>query len=141
MLGYLNAPAPFDAEGFFDTGDLAEVEGEWVRILGRQSEMINVGGNKVFPLEVENTLLGLDNVEDVTVRGEPSPFTGQIVVASVRLAHSEDPRAFKARMRRFCRGKLAAYKIPARVQFVDALHSARFKKVRRETSCPVGTEP
>src|SRR6185503_11306385 len=69
MLGYLNAPDPFDAEHFFDTGDLAEVDGEWLRILGRRSEVINVGGNKVFPLEVENVLLDLANVEDVTVHG------------------------------------------------------------------------
>ncbi len=81
MLGYLNAPSPFDADGFFDTGDLVEVDGEWLRILGRKSEIINVGGNKVFPMEVENALLELDNVEDVAVRGEPNPLTGQVVVA------------------------------------------------------------
>lgn len=138
MLGYLNAPAPFDADGFFDTGDLAEVDGDWVRILGRKSEMINVGGNKVFPLEVENTLLGLENVEDVTVRGEASPITGQIVVATLRLSHDEDPVIFKTRMRRFCQDKLAAYKIPMKVQFMDALHSERFKKVRRAAGSPVG---
>ena len=141
MLGYLNAPAPFDADGFFDTGDLAEVEGEWVRILGRKSEMINVGGNKVFPQEVENTLLGLDNVEDVTVRGEASPFTGQMVVASFRLSRDEDPLTFKTRMRRFCHDKLAPYKIPAKVQFVDALHSERFKKMRRATGNQPGPQP
>ena len=49
MLGYLNAPSPFDEEGYFDTGDTVEVEGEWLRILGRESEIINVGGNKVYP--------------------------------------------------------------------------------------------
>src|SRR5207237_5259122 len=50
MLGYLNAPSPFDADGFFDTGDLVELDGEWIRIIGRHTEVINVGGNKVFPL-------------------------------------------------------------------------------------------
>src|SRR6185369_15483612 len=43
MLGYLNAPTPFDAEGFLDTGDLVETDGEWVRFLGRKSDIINVG--------------------------------------------------------------------------------------------------
>jgi long-chain acyl-CoA synthetase len=131
MVGYLNAPSPFDAEGFFDTGDLAEVDGEWIRIVGRHTEVINVGGNKVFPMEVENTLLGLDNVDDVAVHGEPNPVTGQVVVASVTLAHDEDLAAFKTRMRIFCRDKLAAYKIPAKVQVVSSLHSTRFKKIRR----------
>ena len=130
MLGYLNAPSPFDADGFFDTGDLVEVEGEWLRVLGRESELINVGGNKVFPTEVENALLGLENVEDVAVHGEPNPFTGQVVVATVCLSYEEDPAAFKTRMRLFCHDKLAAYKIPAKVRFLDSVHSGRFKKVR-----------
>jgi acyl-coenzyme A synthetase/AMP-(fatty) acid ligase len=131
MLGYLNAPNPFDADGFFDTGDLAEVDGEWIRILGRKSEIINVGGNKVFPLEVENALLELPNVEDVAVCGEPNPITGQVVVATIRLTEPEEAGAFKTRMKRFCADKLATYKIPAKVRFVDTLHSERFKKVRR----------
>ncbi len=130
MLGYLNAPNPFDAQGFFDTGDLVETDGEWLRILGRKSEIINVGGNKVFPTEVENTLLGLENVEDVVVRGESNPLTGQAVVAAVRLARPEPAAEFKTRMRLFCRDRLAAYKIPVRVQFAETLHSERFKKVR-----------
>jgi long-chain acyl-CoA synthetase len=130
MLGYLNAPNPFDADGFFDTGDLAEVDGEWLRILGRKSEIINVGGNKVFPLEVENALLALSNVEDVAVHGEPNPITGQVVVATVRLTEPEEATAFKTRMKLFCADKLAGYKVPAKVRFVDTLHSERFKKVR-----------
>jgi acyl-CoA synthetase (AMP-forming)/AMP-acid ligase II len=130
MLGYLNAPSPFDAEGFFDTGDVVERDGDWLHILGRATEIINVGGNKVFPAEVENALLALDNVADVVVHAERSPFVGQIVAATVRLARPEEPAAFKTRMRLFCQGKLAAYKIPARVAFADSLHSERFKKVR-----------
>jgi long-chain acyl-CoA synthetase len=137
MLGYLNAPNPFDADGFFDTGDLAEVDGEWIRILGRKSEIINVGGNKVFPLEVENALLELPNVEDIAVCGEPNPITGQIVVATIRLAEPEEAGAFKTRMKRFCADRLASYKIPAKVRFVDTLHSERFKKVRRSDAAVV----
>jgi len=110
--------------------DLAEVDGDWLRIVGRKSEVINVGGNKVFPLEVENALLALDNVEDVAVHGAPNPFTGQIVVAIVKLRQAEDVALFKARMRLFCGGTLAAHKIPAQVRFVDSVHSERFKKVR-----------
>jgi long-chain acyl-CoA synthetase len=131
MLGYLNAPSPFDDEGFFDTGDMVETDGEWFRFLGRKSEIINVGGNKVFPIEVENTLLALDNVEDVAVRGERSPFTGQIVVADVRLKHEESREAFKTRMRLFCQDRLASYKVPAKVTFRTTMHSERFKKVRQ----------
>lgn len=138
MLGYLNAPSPFDADGFFDTGDLAEVDGEWLRIVGRKSEVINVGGSKVFPLEVENVLLGLDNVEDVAVHGASNPVTGQIVVAAITLRRQEDAAGFKTRMRLFCQDKLAPYKVPAKVEFVASVHSERFKKMRRIDSAPAG---
>jgi acyl-CoA synthetase (AMP-forming)/AMP-acid ligase II len=134
MLGYLNAPSPFDADGFFDTGDLVEVDGEWLRIRGRQSELINVGGSKVFPMEVENVLLEMENVDDVSARGEPSALTGQAVVVSVRLARHEDPVAFKIRMRVFCRDRLEPYKIPVKVEFNGPVISERFKKMRQQAA-------
>ena len=140
MLGYLNAPSPFDSEGFFDTGDMVEQDGDWLRILGRASEIINVGGSKVFPVEVENTLLAMDNVTDVEVHGEPSSLTGQIVAATVRLATPEPALEFKTRMRLFCRDRLSAYKIPSRVTFTDSLHSARFKKIRNASARPAEAE-
>jgi long-chain acyl-CoA synthetase len=131
MLGYLNAPQPFDAEGFFDTGDLVDVDGEWLRFRGRQSEIINVGGNKVFPAEVESVLLDMPNVADVTAHGERSPITGQIVAVNVRLLEPEDATLFKQRMRRFCQDRLSAYKVPVRVRITEEeLHSARFKRRR-----------
>jgi len=76
MLGYLNAPDPFTPDGWFKTGDAVEVDGEWMRILGRRSEMINVGGEKVFPSEVEGVLQEMDGVEEVTVSGETNVIHG-----------------------------------------------------------------
>lgn len=128
MLGYLNAPSPFDADGFFDTGDLVDQDGDWLRLVGGATEVINVGGSKVLPSEVENLLLAMENVADVKVHGEPSPIIGQIVVATVRPAHPEDPAAFKRRMKIFCQGRLPDYKIPVKIRFSEALHSERFKK-------------
>jgi acyl-coenzyme A synthetase/AMP-(fatty) acid ligase len=134
MLGYLNAPSPFDADGFYDTGDMVERDGEWLRIIGRQSEVINVGGSKVFPAEVESVLLDLDNVADVSVHGEPSPITGHIVTATVRLVRDEPVAEFKQRMRQFCSTRLLPYKIPARVRLAEGpLHSHRFKRQRQQS--------
>jgi long-chain acyl-CoA synthetase len=131
MLGYLNAPSPFDAEGYFDTGDLVDVDGEWIRFRGRKSDIINVGGSKVYPAEVESVLLEMDNVEDVSVAGEPSPLTGQLVAATFRLVEPEPLDQFKMRLRRFCAPRMSSYKIPARVRIVDGpLHSERFKRRR-----------
>jgi long-chain acyl-CoA synthetase len=132
MLGYLNAPSPFDDEGFMDTGDLAEVDGEWIRILGRQSEVINVGGSKVHPAEVESVLLTLDNVRDASVRGEPHPIVGHIVCATVLLHTEESAADFRARARRYCGERLASYKVPARITIAEGpVHNARFKRMRR----------
>jgi acyl-coenzyme A synthetase/AMP-(fatty) acid ligase len=132
MLGYLNAASSLDEQGYFDTGDVVEVDGEWLHILGRASEVINVGGSKVFPAEVESVLLALDNVEDAVVYAEPNPLTGQTVAVTVKLQHEESAHQFKIRMRRFCQNRLAPYQIPARVRFTnEPLHSERFKRMRR----------
>lgn len=131
MLGYLNAPSPFTEDGWLNTGDRVEVEGEYVRFLGRQSEIINVGGEKVYPAEVESVIQELDNVAEVTVYGEKNPITGNIVCCVVTLARDEDHRSFVKRLKQFCRERLQNYKVPVKV-FIsnEELHSARFKKVR-----------
>ncbi len=137
MLGYLNAPSPFDAEGWMNTGDMVEVDGEYLRILGRQSEMINVGGQKVYPAEVESVLLRMANVKDVVVVGEKNPITGNIVTARFNLFEPEDLQAFKKRVRAFCRDKLAVFKIPAKIEIMDREQfNARYKRVRRAEPQP-----
>jgi len=131
MLGYLNASAPFDDEGYFNTQDVVRTDGEWIRILGRRSEIINVGGEKVYPSEVENVLLQVPNVAEVTVSGHPSPVTGMVVQAAVQVAEDEDEKAVRDRIRAYCRGRLEPYKTPALVRVSSApQHSERFKKIR-----------
>lgn len=132
MLGYLNAPSPFDAEGFMDTGDLVEQDGEWLRILGRASEIINVGGYKVFPAEVESVLLEMDNVEDAVVFGLDHPITGKMVAVKVKLGKEEGLRDFKARMLAFCKDRLQSFKIPGKIMLTDeTTYNERFKRMRR----------
>ncbi len=131
MLGYLNAPSPFTEDGWFITGDAVEVDGEYIRILGRKSELINVGGEKVYPAEVESVLQLMDGVEEVVVNSESHPLTGNIVVAKVRLSTDEKLGVFRSRMRSFCKDKLSRFMIPQKVVLVDSqLHGERFKKMR-----------
>jgi len=133
MLGYLNAPSPFTEDGWFRTGDAVEVDGEYFLIKGRRSELINVGGEKVYPAEVESVLQELEGVEDVTVSGEPNPLTGMLVRARVKLAAPEPLPEFRRRMQAHCRGRLPAYKIPQKVELVEAaMHGERFKRMRRD---------
>jgi acyl-CoA synthetase (AMP-forming)/AMP-acid ligase II len=134
MLGYLNAASPFDADGWFNTQDMVEVDGEYLRIVGRKSEMINVGGEKVHPTEVENVLLQFPNIKDATVSGRANPVTGQVVAAKVTLLRPEEPDQLRQQVRRFCRGRLEPYKVPVVIDIVaDDHHGARFKKSRRAT--------
>jgi acyl-coenzyme A synthetase/AMP-(fatty) acid ligase len=131
MLGYLNAPSPFTPDGWFDTGDTVEVKGDYVRILGRQSEIINVGGEKVWPAEIEEVIQMMPGVEDVAICGIKSPITGQMVQARVKLNTEETLSDFRKRMRMFCKDRLAPFKIPQKVILADqGFHGGRFKKLR-----------
>ena len=133
MVGYLNAPSEFDADGWFNTQDHVEVDGEYFRILGRVTDLINVGGQKVYPAEVESVILDMPNVQDVAVFGETHSLLGQIVVAKIVLDQPEEVENVKKRVRQCCLAKLAAFKVPVKVMLTeDVLHSARQKKIRRE---------
>lgn len=132
MLGYLNAPDLFDAEGWLNTQDAVEVDGDYLRILGRASDLINVGGQKVYPAEVENLLLQLDNVQEVSVFGKPHPMMGQVVAARFNLKEPEPLDLFKRRMNAFGRERMAKYQIPVYVELATAEQfGARFKKLRQ----------
>jgi len=132
MLGYLNAPSPFDEEGWMNTQDMVEVDGEYIRILGRRTEIINVGGQKVYPAEVESVIMQMPNVRDATVYGEKNPITGQMVAARVNLIEPEDLDSLKKRVRSWCRERLEPFKVPVKITIVGGdQFSARFKKMRR----------
>lgn len=131
MLGYLNAPSPFTEDGWFNTGDEVEQDGEFIRILGRRSEIINVGGEKVYPAEVESSMQEIENIAEVTVFGEKNPITGSMVCARVKLKNPEDPKTAVLRIKKECSKKMSRFKIPVKIMFTDdAQYSERFKKMR-----------
>lgn len=131
MLGYLNAPSPFDSDGWLNTGDRVEVDGTYLRILGRDSELINIGGEKVHPAEVENVLLEAPNIVDATVVARANPVMGSVLTAVVRLNVEESGRDLKKRLGQYCRERLEPHKVPMMFKISDGpLHSDRFKKNR-----------
>jgi acyl-CoA synthetase (AMP-forming)/AMP-acid ligase II len=138
MLGYLNAPNPFDEDGWYNSGDLVEVDGAYIRILGRTSDIVNVGGEKVHPVEVESVLLEMDEIREATVWGHPNPVTGQVVVARVTPRYPGDVNGLEHRIYQYCQERLAPWKIPAYVDVVvDAEHHGqRFKKIRAGAEAP-----
>ncbi len=131
MMGYLNAENPFDKDGWFCTGDQVETDGQWLHIIGRTSDIINVGGEKVFPAEVEAVIMQLNNVEDAVVYGEQSPFLGNIVCTRVILQQEEPTLEFEKRLRKHCINRLEKFKIPVKIEISkDDLTTERHKKKR-----------
>ncbi|MDD2509193.1 MAG: fatty acid--CoA ligase family protein [Aliarcobacter skirrowii] len=132
VLGYLNASMDsFTSDGWFKTGDLVEVDGEYIKIIGRAKEVINVGGQKVLPSEIESIILEMEEISDCMVYAEQNAITGQTVVCDVVL--NKKIENIKKRVRVFCKDRLDAYKIPTKVNVVDKTNfSDRFKKIRRK---------
>jgi long-chain acyl-CoA synthetase len=132
ILGYLNANAPIDDEGWYNTNDRVEQDGDWLKILGRDSEIINVGGQKVFPVEIESVILEMENIIDVSVSACKNPILGEVVKATVNLKEKETLLELKKKIQKYCLSKLDSYKIPVYVEIVsDKLFTERFKRIRK----------
>lgn len=120
MLGYVGVPPSetFDADGFFRTGDSGWVD-EVGRLhwTGRADELIKTGGANVSPVEIEEALLRHPGLAAAVAVGVPDPLLGQVVVVCA-VAH-EGAQVSEADVREFLRGRLASYKIPRHVLFVD----------------------
>ena len=133
MMGYINAPSPFTSDGYLITGDLVEQDGEWLKILGRQSDIINVGGEKVYPSEVEAILLEHSDVVDANVFGEKHPLLGQIVCSQIVLKDQIDKTKFREEILKFCGQRMKRFMIPMKFDFVNGfLQSDKLKRVRKK---------
>ncbi len=131
MLGYLNAPSPLTEDGWFKTGDYVEVHGDYLKIIGRKSEMITVAGDKFHPREVEDVIQQMDHVVDVLVTGTNHPLLGQIVEVAVVLQSHETMEEFRTRLRAHCLKFLPRSRMPRNVIIADrSFMSDRMKKVR-----------
>jgi len=133
---YVGADAPplVDAEGFVDTGDMVELRGERYHFVGRRGGIINIGGLKVHPEEVEAVINRHASVRMSRARSRRSPITGAIVVADVILANGTDENrheAIRAEILGQCRDRLAVWKVPAMIRFVERLDVTAAGKLAR----------
>jgi acyl-coenzyme A synthetase/AMP-(fatty) acid ligase len=134
---YLNADAPalVGADGFVDSGDMVELRGDRYHFVGRRDGIINVGGLKVHPEEVEAVINRHPAVRMSLVKGRRNPITGAIVVADVVL---NDAAATQAGLRESilaaCRAELAPFKTPATVRFVEMLAVTAGGKLERSVA-------
>ena len=135
--GYLGADTPplGDPEGWVDTGDLVERRGERFYFLGRRSGVINVGGLKISPEEVEAVINACPGVRMSRVMGRASPLLGALVSAEVVLADAAgDPAGARGLILAHCRERLAPHKTPASIRFVDALKVGAAGKLERRVA-------
>ncbi len=125
-------------DGWFRTGDLGYLDSDgFLFITGRIKDVINRGGEKISPREVEEIMLGHPDVRDAAVIAAPDPIYGQHPVAYVVLEQNAKPGALVG-IREHCASQLSAYKVPARFEPVAELPRTRTGKIRRHL---VGISP
>ncbi|MED1918135.1 AMP-binding protein [Bacillus thuringiensis] len=134
MKGYYNMPEEtvkaIDYEGWLHTGDLATVDEEgYYRITGRLKDMIIRGGENIYPREVEEFLYTHPKVLDVQIVGVPDAKYGEQVLACIRVKPHET--LSEDEMRNYCEGKIAHYKIPRYIQFIDEYPMTASGKIQK----------
>ena len=134
MLGYWSDPQrteeSIDADGWMHSGDLATMDADgYVNIVGRIKDMIIRGGENIYPREIEEYLYGHPAIEDVQVIGVPDEKYGEQVMAWVKLR--EGAEATGENIRDFCRGRIAHFKVPEYVKFVDGFPMTVTGKIRK----------
>jgi fatty-acyl-CoA synthase len=134
MLGYWNDPQAttevIDAEGWMHTGDLVAIDKEgYGTVLGRVRDLVNSGGEKILPSEVEAFLLHHPAIEAAQVFGIAHPTRGEELCAWINLKPGYQLTA--AEVKSFCRGEIATFKIPRHIRFVDAFPMTATGKIQK----------
>lgn len=132
MKGYYKQPeataAAIDADGWFYTGDLGyEDERGYIRIVGRKKDMIIRGGYNIYPREIEDLLFNCPGVQEATIIGVPDPVLGEKTCACVRTIPGL--QLTESEIKDFCRGKVADYKVPDYVRFMEAFPQTATGKI------------
>jgi acyl-CoA synthetase (AMP-forming)/AMP-acid ligase II len=131
MNCYDGGGSRMDGRSWFATGDLVEVVGERARFVGRKSEMINVGGNKVYPVEVERVIRAVPGVTDVRVFARASSIAGQLVACEIVADPGRDTNRLKNEVRQACNANLAEYQLPRLIAVVDHIELSPAQKMVR----------
>jgi fatty-acyl-CoA synthase len=134
MKGYDDDPEAtrqaVDASGWLHTGDLGVMrEDGYLVLTGRAKDMINRGGENIYPKEIENLLQAHPKIAEACVLGLPDERLGEIVIAWVRLKAGEICGEYE--IREFCRGKSAHFKIPQHIRVVESFPMTASGKVQK----------
>jgi acyl-CoA synthetase (AMP-forming)/AMP-acid ligase II len=130
--GYIDGRPLAGDDGFVDTGDMVELRGDRYHFVGRRGGVINVGGLKAHPEEIEAVINACPAVRMSRVSGRRSPITGQVVAAEVVLRDPDgDETAARADILAACQGALAPFKVPATLRFTPSLAMTAGGKLER----------
>ena len=134
MVGYLNAEDPFTEDGWFKTMDRVVQEGDYLMILGRESDFINVGGDKVNPVDVEKAVCTIPGVIDCAAYAVQNEIMGQVVGVTVQTLDLTNVSTLKRMIRQFLKTTLPKYAMPVQVKVTrEPLTNDRMKKSRRDS--------
>lgn len=126
MVGYLNAPSPFDKEGWYNTQDRVEEKNGLYKIVGRTNDVINVGGLKFMASEVERVALEYPHIVLVKATAQQNPITGQHVELTVQTTAANVMT--KEDLLTYLKSKLQPHMVPKRIRFEDVDIGHRFKR-------------
>ncbi|CAG8532116.1 13557_t:CDS:1 [Acaulospora colombiana] len=133
--GYINNPSAnsssFTKDGWFRTGDQGKLDDEgYLFLTGRIKELINRGGEKISPLEIDSVLLSHPAVSEAVSFAVPDEIYGQEVHAAVALKHEQ--KVTEEDLKSFCEDKLAKFKIPKKFYFVVTMPKTATGKIQRK---------
>jgi len=127
MLGYLNDKSPFDKDGWYNTKDVVDKKNEYYKIIGRTTEVINVGGLKFMASEIERVTLQFEGIEFAKAEGRTNPLTGQHVELTVQ--PSSNSNIDKYKLKNYLSKILPNHMIPRRIKISSINIGHRFKRV------------
>jgi long-chain acyl-CoA synthetase len=126
MLGYINHPSPFDSHGWFKTGDLVETQNEFMRIVGRKNDIINVGGLKFMASDIEEVVMKIPGIKLVKVMAQKNPITGSHVEIIIEPSESVDLSVFD--VKEYLRNRLPSHMQPRKISIGSVEVSHRMKR-------------
>ena len=124
MLGYLNADSPFDKDDWYNTNDIVETDGDFYKVVGRKTDVINVGGLKFMASEVELIALNFPDIQLVKAYARSNPITGQHVEIMVQSSKNISIKNFKS----FLKNKLPSHMLPKKIIIGKIEVNHRYKK-------------
>jgi acyl-CoA synthetase (AMP-forming)/AMP-acid ligase II len=127
MLGYLNAPPPFDEEGWYQTNDLVQVDGDYIKVVGRNNDVVNVGGLKFLLSEVERVAYAYPGIELASARAISNPITGQHVEITIQIQRAREIKI--EILKQYFTETLPSHMRPRRIFFDEVNVGHRHKKL------------